>query len=253
MKRNGFTIQLCALVFVSTACLCICFTAFAQEAAPQAQEGLQKPSEIQQPSLLDTAGRTKFFLQAGFGGGFDSVHVGDTLDGDKITLSGGGGFALTLGFGYGLSSDLDLDFDLGGQISTITPEVSNADGSFSRSFLLATIRKKFPTSDSGQFKAGIGIGIYSNGELDLDWTGPGGNHEIVKYDDALGLHLTGEFERFIGLHTSVYIGGKLYFVNYKAASYTIDGSSTALDNLKGNVKDLNGSGLDAMIGVCRYF
>lgn len=249
--RNGFAMQLFSLVLAFATGFCVSLSAFAQEG--QVQEASLQPSEIQRPPMLDTTGRMKFFLQGGLGVGFDSVHVGDTVDGDDITLSGGGGFGLTLGIGYGLSREYDLDFDLGGQISVITPEVSNADGSFTRSFLLATVKKKLPTSETGQFKVGIGLGVYSNAELDLDWTGAAGAHSAVEYDDALGIHLTGEFERFFGPSTSVSIAGRLYFVTYKANSYTVDGAPAALDTLKGNVKDLNGSGLDAMVGISRYF
>jgi hypothetical protein len=220
MKRKGFAIHFFSLILASTAGLFFCLTVFAQEAPPETP---QKPPEPRKPSMLDTAGRMKIFFRAGYGVGFDSVHVGDTTAGEDVTLSGGGGPGLVLGIGYGLSGDFDLDLDFGGQVSTLTPQVSNADGSLSRSFLLVTIRKKFPTSKTGQFKAGIGAGIYSKGELDFDWTGAQGNHEIVKYNDAFGIHFTGEFEQFITANTSFSIGGKVYLVNYKANSYTIDG------------------------------
>ncbi len=217
---------------------------------PQLQ--LQAPPPPRPP--IDTTGKMRLSLSAAVGFGFDPVDVGRTNDGDKVTISGGGGFGIDLGLGFALTPIIDLDFDLGGQQSTLTPSVTNADGTFDRSFLLATVKFKVPTSETGQFKWGFGLGSYNNGKLDIDTTGAiNGAHTIVKYDDALGVHLTGEFERFIGPATSVNFGAKMYFVKYKAKSVTNNGATVPVSGLGSDVKDFDGSGMDFMIGINQYF
>jgi hypothetical protein len=266
--------SLLSLMFVSAVVLCGVFPVQAEEAAqpqptPQVQQQVPPPPPAQQQmqqaqtpppydynsimSPANTVGKTRLFATGALGFGFDSINLGNTNAGDKVSISGGGGLGLGIGAGYGLSKDFDLDFDLGVQVSTLTPAVSNATGSFARSFLLATIKRKIPTSETGQFKVGFGLGLYNNGKLDLDTRDAGGNHEIVKYDRALGLHITGEFERFIGRATSVNIGAKMYFVTYKANSYTVDGASIPTDGLKSEVKNVNGNGLDFLVGINQYF
>lgn len=231
--------------------------ASAQEAQPAPPPPPPPQFEVQAPPppppALNTAGRSKISVMGAFGLGFNSVDIGTTTDGEDVKISGGGGAGLGLGLGFGLTPDLDLDFDLGGQVSILTPAVSNADGTFARSYLLATIKHKMPISDSGQFKFGIGLGAYGSGELDVDLRDAGGPHDIVKYDDALGFHVTGEFERFIGPSTSFHVGAKMYFVKYKAKSWTEDGASVPVGNLKSEVKDFDGNGLDFMIGLSQYF
>jgi hypothetical protein len=115
------------------------------------------------------------------------------------------------------------------------------------------MKHKMPTSDTGQIKFGVGLGTYINGKLDIDTRDAGGNHFVVKYDNSLGVHLTGEFERFIGRNTSLNVGARMYFVKYKAESVTDNGASVSVDSLKSNVKEFNGNGLDFMIGLSRYF
>lgn len=105
----------------------------------------------------DTAHQYYLELTGAFGIGFDDVDVGVTTGGDTISISGGGGLGFAAGLGYGLSSQWDLDFHLGFQASVLRPSVSNADGSFTRSFLLATLKRKVPTSENGEFKFGLGI------------------------------------------------------------------------------------------------
>ena len=75
----------------------------------------------------------------------------------------------------------------------------------------------------------------------------------MDYDPALGVHLTGEFERFISPNVSFKLGDKIYFVKYAAESFTVNGADIPVSLLKSDVRDLNGSGMDLMIGISTYF
>ena len=224
----------------------------AAEPAPVAVEQTV-PAGIRQENI-DTSGKFKLSLSGLYGIGFDAVEVGVTNYGDKVSISGGGGLGFTGQIGYGMSSRIDLDIDLGVQVSVLEPAVENADGTFARSYLLATLKYKVPTSDTGQFKFGIGAGSYFGGELDVDTASvPGGNHTIVTYGPAVGMHVTGEFERFVRPDLSFHLGAKISLVTYDADEVTVNGVKTPVAFLKDDIREFDGSGLDVMIGLTKYF
>jgi hypothetical protein len=227
----------------------------AAQDAPQAltPQAAQQEQEAAKPqSLVDTSGKVRLSLHGALGFGFDQVDVGVTTNGDTVSISGGGGFGGGAGIGYGLSRNLDLDLDLGFEAGVLTPAVDNAEGSFTRGYFLATLKYKMPTSDSGQFKFGVGIGEYFGGKMTFKRTDIP-FQEDVEYDPAIGLHLTGEFERFITPNVSVNIGGKIYFVEYEAKSFKFNSGEVPLSALKDEVRNLNGSGIDLLIGINVYF
>jgi hypothetical protein len=216
------------------------------QATPAAPES-PKPQE-----LLNTAGKTRLSLHGLLGFGFDHVDVGTTTSGDTVSISGGGGFGGGAGIAFGLSRSLDLDLDLGFQVGGLTPAVDNANGSFTRGYFLATLKYKKPTSDTGQLKFGAGLGAYYGGKLKFERTDMYFKDE-VDYDPAVGLHFTGEFERFIRPNVSFNIGAKIYFVEYKAKSSKFNSVEVPVSALKDDVRNLNGSGMDFMIGINTYF
>lgn len=250
MNKTVIMRLLFAVIVLGTIALQTSGPVMAQDAQPLMQS--QPQLEQQVPPPVQEV-RKRLFLTGAFGFGFASVDIGTTTNGEQVSISGGGGAGLGAGFGAGLTQSLDLDFELGGHVSVLTPATSNAKGSFSRSFLLATLKHKMPTSDTGRFKFGLGLGAYNNGTLDIDARDAGSNHVIVKYKNTLGVHLTGEFERFIGQRTSIQLGGRMYFVKYKAKSLSDNGSAVPIDTLKSGMKELNGNGLDLMIGISQYF
>jgi len=229
-------------------------TAWSQEVRP---EPAPLPAQTTQTSatpqeLLNTSGKTRLSLQGALGFGFDRVDVGTTTSGDTVSISGGGGAGGGAGIAFGLSRSLDLDLDLGFQGGGLTPAVDNATGSFTRGYFLATLKYKKPTSDTGQFKFGAGLGAYFGGKLKFNRTDMNFNEE-VDYDPAVGLHFTGEFERFIRPNVSFNIGAKIYFVEYKAKSYTFNSADVPVSALKDEVRNLNGSGMDFLLGINMYF
>lgn len=215
------------------------------QAAPAAQES-PTPQE-----LLNTTGKTRLSLHGVAGIGFDKIDE-VTNRGDTLSISGGGGFGGGAGIAFGLSRSLDLDLDLGFEASFMTPYVDYANGLFTRGYFLATLKYKMPTSDSGQFKFGVGIGSYMSGKLLFERTDIPFKEE-VEYDPAVGLHLTGEFERFIKTNVSVNIGAKIYFVEYKAKAYKLNSINVPVSALPDETRNLNGSGMDFLLGINLYF
>ncbi|HAK60954.1 MAG TPA: hypothetical protein DCO77_11315 [Nitrospiraceae bacterium] len=187
--------------------------------------------------LLNTDGRGRFgiFLLAGIG--LQDHFLGTTLDGDDITLSAGGGIGFALTGGYGLSSHWDIEVSAGHQVSVIRPSVSNGDGEFNRDFLRATLFYKIPFTRITQWKIGAGIGAYLDGEWEENIV----SYEIIKYDDALGFHVAGEFEVVVAERLYFAAGLKYYYVTYEANTTTF------------THRELNGSGFDLMLSMGKYF
>ncbi len=249
-----FTLILAALI------TCFGAGAYAQGADPQVTspptvtpqaavaEGTPEASEV-----LSTTGKLKLEISAMLGVGFKSIDLAPTTSGDTMKVSGGGGFGLAITAGYGLSEHLEFDLSLGGQASTEQPAVDNADASFSRGFLRATLKYLVPVRDRVRFKFGGGVGSYGGGELDIDMTRVVGIRDIVKYDSASGVHLSGEFEALIRNDFTFVAGLRLYSVKYKATSYEQNGVAQPVAALRDEVRNLDGSGVDIFVGLAKYF
>ena len=203
-------------------------------------------------SAQDTAG--KFYVQPGLflGGGASKVDVGTTTGGDNVSISGGGGVGGGLTLGYGVSSQVDLDITLGYQESQLSPKVENASGTFSRAFYLATVKYRIPVNDRMQVKIGAGAGIYKPNNLDVNTSSvSNGSHNIVKYDDAAGFHVQTELEIFFANDFSADFGLKYYNVTYKESSGIHNGTPVTFTD--SNLRNFDGSGVDVILAVAKYF
>ena len=204
--------------------------------------------------LLDTSGKYKLGLSLFAGGGTNNLDAGETTSGEDITISAGGGVGLALTAGYGLSSKFDIDVSAGIQRSSLSKEVSNAEGSFDRALLLATLMYKIPRSDTHQAKIGIGIGRYSSGELDVDGSdAPGGTHEVIEYDDAIGYHIVGVYEAIFPSGWAGSLALKYYAVTYDAKSAKQNGTSYPPGMLIDKVRELEGNGFDVIVSFSKYY
>lgn len=205
-------------------------------------------------ALYTTSHKNKVQVQAGMGFGEKSHSIGTTTDGDAVKISGGGGAGIGVGAGHSFNERFDLDFDLGFQLSTITPAVANADGSFTRSFLLATAKYKVPVLYNMQFKFGLGAGYYLGGTMDIDTSAVfGGSKWTVDYGPALGFHGIGEMEFAVAKDIFFSFGLKYYHVTYTADSATYNGMSAPTSALNDEIKNLNGGGIDFLVAFGKYF
>ncbi|RKY36115.1 MAG: hypothetical protein DRP78_04470 [Candidatus Omnitrophota bacterium] len=188
------------------------------------------------------------------GFGFDDIDLGETIDGDTVTLSAGGGYGFGASIGYGINRDFDFDFTVGWQQSSLSPDVNNAEGIFERNIFLATLKYKVPMSNrKQQFKFGIGLGLYHSGEFDVNTTQAAGEHTIINYDDAIGFHITAEYEMFFDRDWSWLVGVKYYDVDYDAGAVKVDGISYAPGLLIDEMQTIDGGGVNFNIGIAKYF
>lgn len=79
-----------------------------------------------------------------FGTGGEKLTVGETTEGDAITLCTAGGFGMAITIGYNFFHKVDLDLSAGYQMNWNRPECNNLDGYFSRVPLFATAKNWIP-------------------------------------------------------------------------------------------------------------
>lgn len=207
----------------------------------------------------------KFRIEASLfaGGGLEKFDVFKTTKDEIVNLSPGGGFGGKLGFGYCLNSLFNINLEFGTQNSMLSQKLENADGSFSRKFLLGTLRYKIPISGKSSINIGAGAGYYMSGKLDIDASKiESGGHNIYEYENTIGIHVISEYEHFLSKFSflnarwSWCIGLKYYNIAYKVDSASSDGVSIPINLLPGDVKDeveeLNGSGIDVLFSIIMH-
>ncbi len=184
----------------------------------------------------------------------EDIDIGETTDGESCSISGGGGVGTSIALGFGFNSKIDIEVEAGIKNKSLSPSVKNVDGNFDRSFMLATVKYKKPIGKNGQLKAGFGVGYHQPGDLDIDSNKlPRGNHVIVRYDDAVGFQITGEYERFYSGQWAGVFGIKYEHITYDAKSSKIDGVPGTIDILTDEARELKGNGFDLMFSIARYF
>jgi hypothetical protein len=187
-----------------------------------------------------------------FGLGIDDLTVGETTEGDDITISGGGGLGGHIAAIYAITTAIESSIGIGYEFSSLTPNVKNADGIFPRVLIDATVKYRFAVGSGGLLKIGGGPGYYIPGDLDIDMSKvSGGGHNIYGYKNTAGFHITGEYEGYIDHRFSWLAGLKYYSVSYELESSRLDGIRVPVDllpqELKNEVGSLDGSGVDIIV------
>ncbi|ACF12477.1 hypothetical protein Ctha_0005 [Chloroherpeton thalassium ATCC 35110] len=192
------------------------------------------------------------------GAGFKNLDLFQKYDGDLVTLSAGGGVGGKLSFGYYLTPQFNANIEFGPQYSLLSESLDNADGGFSRTFVLGTLRLMLPISNDASINIGGGIGSYMGGELDIDASKLyGGAHNIYEYKNAVGFHLLTEYEKFLedGIW-SFCIVLKYYNVTYDLDGVSSNGYSFPTEWLSEEVKnqigELDGSGIDLYVSIIMH-
>lgn len=207
--------------------------------------------------VISMFGETGIFkIEAYFsaGAGFKQHKIGETTESKDINISGGGGIGFALTIGYVISSNMDLDLSAGIQNTSLSENVSNAEGTFHRNVLLSTLKYKINISNNKQAKIGAGIGFYMTGKWDVDGSEvPGGAHEIIEYDNTMGFHITGDYENMFISNWSWSVGLKFYSVSYKAKSAESNGVSVPVNLVNDEIRELNGGGFALMFSIVKYF
>ncbi len=230
---------------------------------------LMGKSYAQTPTAKTTTdffdGSKQYRIEASmFGGfGFEKHDLFETTDGDIVRLSPGGGFGGKLSLGYCLTPLFNVNLEIGAQNSPLSEEVGNANGKFTRTFLLGTLRYLIPLNKKSSINIGGGVGYYLSGKLDGDASQlQGGGHNIYEYKNTVGIHVLGEYERYISgfsfleARWSWCIGLKYYNISYTLDALSSNGVSIPIIQLPSAITnefgELDGSGIDMLFSIVMY-
>jgi hypothetical protein len=215
---------------------------------------IETQAQEKQSTFFDNNKILRIGADLSLGIGFEKFDMFETTTNEIVTLSPGGGIGGKLSAGYCITPVINLNAEIGFKESTLSEDLENADGGFSRSVLLGTLRYKIPINPQSSINIGGGVGYYMGGKLNVDASEIGGGHNKYKYDNATGFHAIIEYEQFLpsvklfSALVSWGIGIKYYSVSYKLSSLTSDGVSIPLSLLPQEVMDelseINGSGID---------
>jgi hypothetical protein len=225
------------------------------------QTNAQAPQQNAKPekkSKVDALFRFRAGVDVVLGVGSETEEVGTTYYyNNKVKLSAGGGFGLGFTLGFGVLPAIDIEGSFISQVSTLDPDVDDAEGNFSRVISTWTALYKIPISSKGQIKIGGGVGYYMNPELEID--ADYGINEFgrartikVKYKDAVGTHQVIEYEHFTSKDSAFSIGLKTYQVEYELKSMDLNGLYFVADP-NAELPKQNGNGTDLMFRFNHYF
>jgi hypothetical protein len=206
----------------------------------------QAPEPI---SLKPKTSRLGVFMGGGIGFEKQPWFIDDK--GNEVTLSTGGGYFLGGEYGYRFSKNFELTFSAAFEGSTLSRELSNADGSFNRIAANLTPALIIPIKGGSiiNLRLGAGLGFYSSGTMKIDGSQivPGQKFSL-HYNNATGFHGLFALNAKFAERASMEFGLKYVNVRYKFKSMDPMGTVTDPDLL-----DPDGSGIFFYLGYYFHF
>jgi hypothetical protein len=206
----------------------------------------QAPEPI---SLNPKSSRIGIFMGGGFG--FEKQPWFIDTKGNEITLSTGGGYSIGAEYAYRFSRNFELSFAAAFEGSTLSKELSNADGSYNRMAATLTPALIIPIKGGSilNLRLGAGLGHYSSGTMKIDGSQivPGQKFSL-HYNNATGFHGLFAFNAKFAERASMEFGLKYVNVKYKFKSMDPMGTVTDPDLL-----DPDGSGIFFYLGYYFHF
>ncbi|RLA09084.1 MAG: hypothetical protein DRQ51_00425 [Gammaproteobacteria bacterium] len=222
----------------------------------------QNNNESKKTNTTNTARRFSAGVIIAAGSGLKTHKVETRGSHADYQISAGGGLGFGIRGSYGLSKMIDLDTSFVSQESKMehyggtSLYASTGSGSFKRQVFLFTGKYKMPLSYNKVMKFGGGLGMYMNGKLSMSESSTNFkkgdlayNKLDVEYKDAIGYHLTGEYEHIFKPNLSWIVGAKLYFVDYEPDNIKVE----KVDYVVDDTKTFDGSGFDIIAGFNFYF
>jgi hypothetical protein len=197
--------------------------------------------------------RIGFISIAGFG--FNKIRLGQTDEGDDVTISAGGGIGLGFDMGYAFNPSFELSLAYTDKYAELSMVIDNGSGSFEHGNLSVTgkFMKRIKARSSLNF--GGGLDLFNAGNMDLDFSEvPDGARYVYKYKTAIGCHVLGEFQFHFVKKWSLSAGFTLYGVNYnQVKSFEVNSVSVPTDLASSDFQNLKGSGADLYAKISFHF
>lgn len=193
----------------------------------------------------------RFGIAVMFGPGTDNITMGQTGDGQNITMSFGGGGGVKAHFGREFSKHLDLSGAFLYQSSSLIPNVKNASMSFSRMGASFTAAYIIPIQGGHyqRLKLGVGPDMYLKNVLKFDLSQvDSGKKDTWQYKKETGFHVNAIYEGNIGDHFSF-----LYGLEYAYVKFAFQSGNTLIPTSVSPLKTPNGSAVNFLIGFNVHF
>ena len=194
-----------------------------------------------------------FGVLIGGGGGFEKFDAFTTTGGDNVTLSTGGGFLIGGLCTFPINKNFEVSMDLSYSMSTLSQNLKNAYGDFTRGVSKVTFWGVLPLKgDYLKLRLGGGFGGYFAGKMVLDGTDLDGHKYEFKYKPAVGFNGSTEvlyvFDKY-----NVSFGLLFNSVHYKIKSLTMNGATIPVSTISDDkLTKPNGGGFFISMGVGFY-
>jgi hypothetical protein len=208
-----------------------------------------------------TEGRFRVSGSGVMGIGSDHNLLGYDTNGDPVYVSAGGGGGYRLELGYGLTKRFDVDLSFQHMSSKNRTNLTNAEASVTRNSIGGTFKVKFPFSGGldlfdGQIKLGAGADYYFSADMGIGYrdllTLVHSTYDI-DYKGALGFHLMSEFETFMPNDWALSLGLRYSHVDFSADTESYSGPDGAWMDLVTDFENVNGSSIDILLTIGKYF
>jgi hypothetical protein len=188
--------------------------------------------------------RISFISIAGFG--FGKIPLGETEQGDDVTISAGGGMGLGFEAGYTINGLFELSAAYVYKSAELSVVVDNASGNFEHGNFMLTGKFISKIKAKSSLNYGGGLGLLNAGSMDLDFSKVAdGERYVFKYNTAVGFHVLGEFQHRFTQKWSIIGGFTVYGGNYNHLKSFKAGSVSVPVNLAPtDFQNLKGSGID---------
>lgn len=211
-------------------------------------------------SNWDKTGNLFLRLEGVGGSGLDWHVVGQTTEGDDVSISAGGGIGIQLVAGSNLLRYFRIEGSFGYESAGLDMELENGSGSFGRTHLGGSAYLRIPVGEKSTLNLGGGMAEKGSPDLDLDFSSSriyGAAHNIYHYNTGQCTHWDVVWEYYPDRIMSISVGLRYEIVEYELESLTSNGVSYPLDMLDPEVRNeyelLDGSGVDLLLGFTYYF
>jgi len=193
--------------------------------------------------------KSRIGINIGVGAGFENNDMFEMENGKMSTFSYGGGVAYGLKYGYEFNKHLDLALDINYQRNDLSPLLTNASVSFSKTIFSITPSYIIPINggDNMRLKLGAGVDYSMSNSFTIKSDGLGGFNDTWKYKNAYGYHASINYELNVSDNWSFNYGFKFYNIKYEFTS-----SNNSIPIVRKLIRP-NASGFDFLCGIYYHF
>lgn len=205
-------------------------------------------NSFSQTAITSTKGIqiNKTYLEIPFdvGFGFNQLPIFSASNNETLYLSPGGGVNVGLRLLYRMPS-IEYSAGITYSFSSLSRTVKNASASFHRFIIDPQVKLILKLKNGNAINPAAGVGFFLGGKMDIDGSKlTAGEHDIFKYNTAVGGFLSLEYEWLKAEKVTFGLGLRYYTVRYDLKSLQVNSQYYSVTSVIYKFKVLNGDGLD---------